>query len=96
MSLRHGARQLLTHIEADEAEALKLLDTAINRIKYNPDFAADQIRKAQDAIRRAQQRRRDELPDMLQKAAPPLERRVADIEEQLSALRAEIRLRSDR
>lgn len=93
MSLRHGARKLLDYIEADEAEALRLLDTAVDRIKYNPDFAAAQIRKAQDAIRRAAARRGEELPAMLQKAAPSLEKRVAELEERLAILEAERRLR---
>ena len=86
MSLRHGAAKLMEQFETDEAQALHLLDIAAQRIKYNPDFAAEQIRKAQDIIRRSAQRRRDELPPMIQKAAPPLERRIAELEDRLNRI----------
>ena len=92
MSLRHGAAKLMDQFETDEATALHLLDVAAQRIKYNPDYAAEQIRKAQDVIRRSAQRRRDELPPMLQKAAPPLERRIAELEERLSRIEGETKV----
>jgi hypothetical protein len=90
MSLRHGARQLIERLEAEEALALQLLDVAVERIKYNPDYATAQIRKAQDAIRRAAKRRDEELPSMLQKAAPPLERRIVELEQELHRVGARV------
>lgn len=83
MSLRHGARQLMDMFEADEDEAMRLLELAIQRLKYNPDFAIDQIHKAQKAILSIRERRTQELGAMLQKAAPPLEKRVDELQQQL-------------
>ena len=90
MSLRHGAAKLMEQFETDEATALHLLDIAVQRIKYNPDFAAEQIRKAQDIMRRSAARRREELPPMLQKAAPPLERRIVELEQELNHIGARL------
>lgn len=81
MSLRHGARQLLDLIETHEEEGQRLLDLAAQRVKYNPDFAIEQIHKAQVQFRKAQQIRDEKLPDMLQKAAPNLEQRVKALED---------------
>lgn len=86
MSLRHGARQLMDMFQADEDEAMRLLELAVARLKYNPDFAIDQIHKAQKMILSIRERRTQELPMLLQKAAPPIERRMDEIESRLAAL----------
>lgn len=86
MSLRHGARQLMDMFQADEDEAMRLLELAVARLKYNPDFAIDQIHKAQARILSIRERRTRELPEHLQKAAPSLERRVDELEARLVAL----------
>lgn len=79
MSLRHGARQLMDMFQADEDEAMRLLDLAVQRLKYNPDFAIEQIHRAQARISAIRERRTQELPDMLQKAAPPLEKQLDEL-----------------
>ena len=86
MSLRHGARQLMDMFQADEDEAMRLLELAVARVKYNPDFAIDQIHKAQKIILDIRKRRTQELPELLQKAAPPIERRMDELEARLAAL----------
>lgn len=86
MSLRHGARQLMDMFQADEDEAMRLLELATARLKYNPDFAIDQIHKAQKMILSIRERRTQELPALLQKAAPPIERRMDEFEQRLQAL----------
>lgn len=86
MSLRHGARQLMDMFQADEDEAMRLLDLAIARLKYNPDFAIDQIHKAQARLSAIKERRIQDLPALLQKAAPPIERRIDELETRIAAL----------
>lgn len=86
MSLRHGARQLMEMFQADEDEAMRLLDLAISRLKYNPDFAIEKIHAAQARIAAIKERRTQELPDMLQKAAPPVERRIDELEARIAQL----------
>lgn len=86
MSLRHGARQLMEMFQADEDEAMRLLDLAIARMKYNPDFAIEQIHKAQARISAIRERRTQELPAHIQKAAPPIEKRMDELEARLAAL----------
>jgi Na+/phosphate symporter len=79
MSLRHGARQLMDMFQADEDEAMRLLELAVARLKYNPDFAIDQIHKAQARILAIRERRTNELPAHIQKAAPPMERQIEEL-----------------
>lgn len=79
MSLRHGARQLMDMFQADEDEAMRLLDLAIARVKYNPDYAIEQIHKAQARITAIRERRTQELTAHIQKAAPPLEKQLAEL-----------------
>ena len=79
MSLRHGARQLMDMFQADEDEAMRLLELAIARLKYNPDFAIEKIHAAQARILAIRERRTQELPSMLQRAAPPLERQLDEL-----------------
>jgi hypothetical protein len=76
--------------QADEDEAMRLLELAVARLKYNPDFAIDQIHKAQKMILSIRERRTQELPALLQKAAPPIERRMDDLEAQFKELRASL------
>ena len=97
MGLRHGAKQTLDELnELDEA-ILDLLNLAVDRIKYNPDFARERIREAQDKVRKARRVRDERLPEMLQKAAPPIQAQVDELRERIEALEAEragvIRLR---
>lgn len=80
MGLTHGGKKLLEALRADEADALGLLDLAAERIRYNPDFAVSQIRKAQDLIRHAARERDERLPPMIQRGAPPLEQRIEELE----------------
>jgi hypothetical protein len=86
VGLRHGARQLIDELEDREEEILALLDLAAGRVKYNPDYAIEQIRKAQDKIRGARKLRDERLPEMLQKAAPSLEKRVEELERRMDEL----------
>ena len=79
MGLRHGALQLLEQLRANEAAALQALDIAADRIRYNPEYALAQIRKAQDTIRAAALLRDDKLPTWIQKAAPALETEVDNL-----------------
>jgi hypothetical protein len=88
MSLRHGARQLMDMWEADEDEAMRLLELAVARLKYNPDFAIDQIHKAQKTILTMRSRRTQELPEHIQKAAPPIERQLREVFQRLEVLEA--------
>lgn len=81
MGLRHGAKQLLEQIEAHEDEGLRLLGLAAQRVKYNPEFAIEKIHEAEVCFRRARKIRDEELPAMLQKAAPNLEQRVKALED---------------
>jgi hypothetical protein len=83
MSLRHGARQLMDMFQADEDEAMRLLDLAIARLKYNPEFAIEKIHAAQARISAIRERRTQELPEHIQKAAPPIERRIDEMQQQL-------------
>lgn len=83
MGLRHGARQLLDEIAEHEDAGFDLLALAIARLKYNPDFSKAKIEEATDRFKKARKIRDEELPGMLQKAAPNLEQRVKAIEERL-------------
>jgi hypothetical protein len=86
MSLRHGARQLMDMFQADEDEAMRLLDLAVQRLKYNPDYAIEKIHAAQARIAAIRERRTQELPAHIQKAAPPIEKRMDELEARLAAL----------
>jgi Na+/phosphate symporter len=86
VSLRHGARQLMDMFQADEDEAMRLLDLAVQRLKYNPDFAIEKIHAAQARISAIRERRTQELPQLLQKAAPPVEKRIDELEARIAAL----------
>lgn len=72
--------------QADEDEATRLLDLAIARLKYNPDFAIEKIHEAQARISAIKERRTQELPAHIQKAAPPVERRMDELEARIVAL----------
>lgn len=79
MSLRHGARQLMDMFQADEDEARAEIALAISRLKYNPDYAIERLHKAQAALLRITERRTQELPEHIQKAAPPIEKELREI-----------------
>lgn len=74
-----GARAALDQLEADLTEALDELRTAHDRARGNPDYSRDCISRATRALRTMQSRLSD-LEPMLQRAAPRLEQRVADLE----------------
>lgn len=90
MSLRHGARQLMDMFQADEDEALSEIALAIARMKYNPDYAIERLHKAQTRILKIKERRTNELPAMLQKAAPPLEKQVAELRQMVETQAARL------
>lgn len=92
MSLRHGARQLLDQLEANERLALEALLEAKDKVRSNPDYVLKKIELASALIREAGLLRRDKLPPQLQKAAPALEQRVDDLEERLERLEIADRL----
>ena len=88
MSLRHGARQLMDMFQADEDEAIRALDLAIARLKYNPDYAIEKIHAAQARINAIRERRTRELPALLQKAAPPIEQQLREAFQRIEKLEA--------
>ena len=79
MGLRHGAKQYFDEDEALDAAIIKCLELAAQRVKSNPDYAIDKIHEAGDLLRRKRKHRDERLPDMLQKAAPPLERQIEEL-----------------
>jgi hypothetical protein len=90
VGLRHGAKQLIDQIEAHEKEGFRLLDLAAQRVKYNPDFAIEKIHESQEEFRQARKLREERLPDMLQKAAPPVERQLAELRQMVETQAARL------
>jgi hypothetical protein len=81
MGLRHGAKQLTEQIEALENQGFELMKLSRQRVKYNPDFAIEKNLEAEECFRKARKLREEKLPDMLQRAAPPIEARLKELED---------------
>lgn len=87
MGLRHGARNVYDLIEAEESEALDLLDSAAECVYSDPADARKLVREAIEAIHRARRIRNEQLTPLVQKAAPPLERRIEELERTVDMLK---------
>ena len=90
MGLRHGAKQLIEKYEALENRGFELMTLARQRVKYNPNFSIDKLLEAEDCFRAARKIRDEELPAMLQKAAPPLEKQVDELRRLLEDTRGRL------
>lgn len=84
--LTRGARRALDRIRAELNDIRAFLTVAHARAKFNPDFSREQMDKAQESIKRIDQRLTDELEPLLERQAPQYEQRLAELEQRITAL----------
>jgi archaellum component FlaC len=85
--LTRGGRQVLDWLDAEIADADHDLEIAQARAIANPHYAIDLINKARNVLARVQREYPDKMRPFLERQSPQYEQRLADVEEQIEALR---------
>lgn len=90
--LARGARSAIQHVEAELNDIIDAVQLARDH-RLDPLYVRDRLEEILDAVARGKRRLREDVEPLLVRRDPTTEQRLAEIEERLTSLETERRLR---
>lgn len=90
--LARGARSAVQRVEDELDDIIEIVRLARDH-RLDPLYVRDRLEEILDAVARGKRRLREDVEPLLVRRDPTTEQRLAEIEERLTSLEAERRLR---